>query len=435
MSLASADPTRTVLAPMSDLQRHWWAAERIAPDPGLVVTTCLSVRGELVPDTLDLACDLVARRHEALRTNFARVDGNPVQLVRDDPPEGMTWRRDLGGPTAEDRNRELGRILRQEREFRFDLATGALMRLGSVRLADDDWLVVLTVHHIVADGWALGLVLRQVSETYLRLARGEQVRLAPAPQFREWAAAERAYLATPRAAVDRDYWRRVIGGIRPIRIPFDFPPAARAPARKAVRHLRIPSALSAGLRAWTVSHRATRHMALLAVFLDVIGERTDRRDVAVTTIVNRRAAAGADELVGCLMNELVIAVERPADGSVVTLLRRVKSAVAGAYDHQDRPMSQVWRESTLSPGAVDILFVHDVAVGGDSTFGGLPVRRRPIDDADNCPAPLGRNMTLRLADDGEAISGELEYNAGVYSDATVDALTARFVERVREIVG
>jgi len=443
---SSLDPITTdtdILAPMSDLQRHWWGRERLFPDPSLVMPAMVRVRGTIDVEALGAAVRAVAQRHEALRTNFGRVDGEPVQIIRQHPLEPVTWFRDISDVPEPAQTTLLREVVDAEQSRSLDLARDPLMRLGIVRRAADDFVLVLILHHIIADGWSVDVQWRDLSREYERLlGAGPEPALstdAAAPRMRDWGAREQRVVRGPKATAEMEHWRRVLREVRPVRILGDLPDDGASPRRRRCTvRFTLPRDISAALTASTKRFRATPHMITMAAFMKLLTGRLHRNDVAVMTLFNRRAGHEVAELVGCVLNFAVIAVTVPVDGRPGPLVREVRSALLDAYENQELCAQRIWQKARFSPASVDVMFIFDqdpparerVSLGNAvlETYAEAEENER---EGDGALAP-GVKFRLRLAE-GQ-LTGAIGYDANRYSPFFIDAFLQEYVRALSETV-
>lgn len=441
------DPITTdtdILAPMSDLQRHWWGSERLSPDPSLVMPTTVRVRGAVDVATLRAAVRAVVRRHEALRTHFGRVDGKPVQIVRRHPVEPVTWFRDIGDVPEPTQTALLREVVDAERSRTLDLARDPLVKLGIVRRAANDFVLALTLHHIIADGWSVDVQLRDLAREYERLLGAGPGPTTPTdvppPRMRDWAAREQRIVRGPKATAEMGHWRRVLRDVRPMRIPHDLPhDAASSLRRRCTRRFTLPQDVSTALIASAKRFRATPHMITMATFMELLSRHARRNDVAVMTLFNRRAGDDVAELVGCILNFAVIAVTVPPDGRPGSLVREVRSALLDAYENQELCAQRIWREARFSPASVDAMFIFDqdpptkerISLGG-AVLEEIHAEAEETEREGNGAMAPGIKFRLRLA--GGQLTGAIGYDANRYSPFFIDTFLKAYVDALSKTV-
>jgi hypothetical protein len=434
-----ADPAVDIVVPMSDLQQHWWLAHRLFADPSLVLSSQVHVTGALDVDVLRDAVDKVVRRHEALRTVFARVAGTAAQVIYARPAEGIFAARTLRG-APDEVEAALQAMLRAEQRHVFALDSGPLIRVTAVDRGDLEWTILLTLHHIIADGWSAGLLWQELSTAYGYLSRDVPDPRPDdlVPQLREWTQRQRDYLAGPAATAEVEHWRPILADVKPLHIPYDFPDAASRSYRVGIARFAVPAELVAGLQRTGPELTASPNMITLAAFAAVLGEVTGRSDVAVITLLNHRGRQETNGLVGSIANEAVLAVRVPAGGDAAALVRLVRDGVLDAHENNGISAQRLWRELRFRPDAVGESFVfdHDVPSAGGMRFGGLHAELCRVHEQPGFERrrPSAQNLRLRLATANGDMTGVIEYNANLYARSTADAIAAAFLTRLAALV-
>ncbi|HEU0076107.1 MAG TPA: amino acid adenylation domain-containing protein, partial [Longimicrobiaceae bacterium] len=269
--------------PLSFAQQRLWFIDQLEPGSAAYnMPHALRLRGRFDPAVLERAVTEVVRRHETLRTVFAVVDGEPVQVVRDASPVTLPV-TDLRSLPAASREAEVRHLARDEAARPFDLAAGPLLRVSAVRLDEAEWGLLFTMHHIVSDGWSMGVLVREVSALYDALAEGREAGLPELPvQYADYAAWQRGWLAGETLEAKLGYWREKLAGAPPLlELPTDRPrPQVQHPRGASVR-VDLPAEISAGLRALSRREGATAFMTLLAAWQLLLSRYSGQEDVSV----------------------------------------------------------------------------------------------------------------------------------------------------------
>ncbi|MCZ7436790.1 amino acid adenylation domain-containing protein [Micromonospora sp. WMMC241] len=300
--------------------------ERIHPDsPNYVIPVAWRIDGHLDEETLRRALRRLAARHDALRTRFAGdtpvVEPEPaVALERVDAD---AWHEELAAE----------RIRRP-----FDLVTGPLWRATLVRLPEHD-VLLLVLHHVVADGWSLGVIARELGELYAGVAPP-----APAVRYVDFARWQRADLDPARLAAQLDGWRDALAGVPALELPTDRPRPAVLGADGATHRFALPADALRRLAAFAQDQQTTLHTVLLAAFQALLGRWSGQRDFAVGTPVAGRSRAEVENVVGFFVNTVAVRADLGGDPTVTELVGRVREATLRAYQHQDVPFEQVVAE-------------------------------------------------------------------------------------------
>lgn len=431
-----------ILAPMSDLQRHWWGRERLFPDPSLVMLATVRVRGALDVEALGTAARAVAQRHEALRTHFGSVDGRPVQIIRRHPVEPLTWFCDISDIPVPAQPAALREALDCAQRHGLDLARDPLMRLGIMRLAEKEFVLALTLHHIIADGWSVDVQWRDLAREYERLLGvGPEVRPGDGqpPRMRDWVAREQQIARGPKGAAEIEHWSRVLREVRPVSVPHDLPDDSGASRRsRCTRRFTLPSDLCAALTASAKRFRATPHMIAMAAFMRLLARRTRQQDVAVMTLFNRRAGDEVAQLIGCVLNFAVIAVTVPPDDGPGALVRAVRSALLDAYENQELCAQRLWQEARFVPASVDVMFIfdQDPPTWERVLLGGVPLEPHAETEEMECEGngALAPGIKFRLHLAEGQLTGAIGYDANRYSRSFITTFLEAYVQELSETV-
>ncbi len=413
--------------PLSFAQQALWFLDQLEPGrPTFNVAAALRVAGPLDATALGRAFDEILRRHEALRTTFATVEGRPVQVIAAPAhvPIDFVDLTDRVDPV-----REAQRLAIEEARRPFDLARGPLVRAGLLRLGADEHAVLLTMHHIVTDGWSMGVAAQELATLYGAFREGQASPLPdPAIQYADYAAWQRDWL---RGEVLDDllgYWTRQLAGVPTLELPTDRPRPAVRGSRGATRPFTLPAELAEGLHALARREGVTPFMVLLAAFQALLLRYSGQDDFAVGTPIANRNKAETEGLIGYFVNMLALRTDLSGDPSFLELLGRVRDVAFGAFEHQNLPLEAVvealphQRDPARTP-LFQVMFV-------------LQNNRMPdVSRADLALAPLvvtegtgtaKFDLTLALEEfDGEFL-GSFESSTDLFDIATIDRMIGHF---------
>ncbi len=346
--LASRAPRPSGGIPLSFAQQRLWFLERMAPgNPYYNVFGAVLFRGPLDERAFAAACNELVRLHEILRTTFAEVDGQPVQLVapRLALPLPVV---DLAGLPAGRRRPEAERIALADARRPFDLARGPLVRLTLLRLALEERVLVSTLHHIVSDGWSMSVILRSLTAFYAAFAAGRFPAIiaitGPPVQYADFALWQRSWLAGAAEERQLAWWRQRLAGLASLELPTDRPRPPRPSYRGRTLSGTLDPALAAALQALARREKVTLFMALLAGFQALLSRLARQEDVAVGSPIANRERLELESMIGFFVNTLVMRTDlsgRPSGGA---LLARVRQTCLGAYAHQDLPFERLVEE-------------------------------------------------------------------------------------------
>ncbi len=412
---------RGVAAPLSFAQERLWFLDRLAPGSAVYnVPVALRLHGSLSVPSLAAGLDGVIRRQEALRTVFPAFGDGPVQSVLPAGPFPLEQVDLTAEPDPASAALEQAAV---EARRPFDLERGPLARAVLFQLGPEDHLLLLSLHHIAADGWSLRVLLREIEAGY------ESAQEVPEPPVRyaDFAAWERELLAGERLDAQLAWWRDALAGVPAVLdLPADRPrPPVRASRGTAVP-LSLPADLVAALEGLARREGATLFMVLLAGFAALLGRSSREEDLVVGAPVARRDRPETEGLIGFFVNTLPLRARLDGDPSGRELLRRVRATALGAYDHQHVPFErlveeiQPRRDLARTPLFQVLLAVEDAP---------REPLRLPGIEASLVPVHTGTakfNLTLSLACEGEALAGDIEIDTGLFDPATAQRLAAHF---------
>ena len=325
--------TETVLLfPTSFAQQRLWFLDQLAPGSPLYNMPA-AVRLPPEPDVEALRRVLaeIVRRHEALRTTFVAIDGEPLQVVAPSLDLPMP-ELDLRDHAAGDREQEARRIIAEEAGRPFDLARGPLVRTSVLHLADDDHLLLLTIHHIVSDGWSMEVLSRELTELYAAEVGDRPSELPELEvQYTDYAVWQRRWLRGDALEEQLAYWRRRLEGAPPLHeLPTDHPRPARQAFRGASLPVHVGPSLTASLRALADRDGATLFTVLLAAFGVLLHRHSGQEDLVIGTPVANRVATETEPLIGFFVNTLALRLDLTGDPTFGELMRRVRETTTGA---------------------------------------------------------------------------------------------------------
>ncbi|GAA4545286.1 amino acid adenylation domain-containing protein [Amycolatopsis samaneae] len=395
--------------PLSFAQQRLWFLHEFEPDNVEYNTPAgFRLRGPVNVPALRTALNELVVRHESLRTVFGSEDGRGVQLVGEpaDVPLSIV---DISKG-----------LLAEEITAPFDLGAGPPFRALLVALAPllgvDDHLLVLTMHHIVADGWSMGVLAGELGELYSAAVRGERAELAPLPlRYTDFARWQRGRLAELDEQLP--YWREQLAGIAPLDLATDRPhPAVRSSRGHSVG-FTVPAPVTAGLRRLALERDASLFMVLTAAVQVLLARRSGQRDVAVGTATSGRARAELERLVGFFVNTLVI--RSTVEGTFAGLLDRVRTTVLDAFAHDEVPFERVVdavapdRDLSRTPLVQAMVLVQN-SPGGPMELAGLEVERVEL------PRPTSRfDLTFEFRERDTELVAHLEYRTDLFDEDTI----------------
>jgi len=344
---STTDAGREGMYPLSFAQQRLWFLDRLQPGTAAYsIPAPLRFDGPLRPEVLAAVLTEVVSRHAALRTTFevSPVSGDPVQVVH----QPASWSLpviDLAGLPANERKAEAWRLAQEEAGRPFDLRSGPLLRTTLLRLDAEEHLLLATLHHIVADGWSLDLLLREIGALYGALAEGWPSPLPELPmQYPEFAAWQRSWLAGEELERQLAWWRERLARPPAFELPLDRPRPPVWSFRGDVVKMELPETLAGRLERFGQGHQATPFMTLFAGFLILLHRYTGQEDLLVGTPVAGRSRVDVEELIGFFVNMLPLRVGLEGEPTFLDVLGRVRESALAAYAYQDIPFEKLVAE-------------------------------------------------------------------------------------------
>jgi|GEM_PF-1202994 len=417
--------------PLSWAQERLWFLQELAPaSTAYTMFRGIRLRGRLSIELLERAFGEVVLRHESLRTTFHELAGQPIQLVGGLPPLALLV-VDLSGLSTGSRAVEEGLRAAELSELAFDLRRGPLLRVVALRLDLEDHTLLLTMHHIVSDGWSMTVLANEVVTLYAALAEGATGRLPELPiQYADWAVWQRQWLRGEVLEAQVAYWRRHLAGAPElIELSTDRPRPAVQSFRGSVRTFTLPASLSHDLRQLARRESATLFVTLLAAFAVLLQDQTGQGDIVVGTSVANRDRLEVENLIGFLANQLALRFDLAGSPRFLDLLSRVRRIVIDGYAHRHVAFQQVVeavhprRDLSRNP-LFQVMFEmeHRSQEGESEGEIGSDRTRARVD------------LTLYLLDRGGSLDGRLEYSSDLFDSATAELLAARYERLLASIV-
>ncbi|HEU5110714.1 MAG TPA: amino acid adenylation domain-containing protein, partial [Micromonosporaceae bacterium] len=409
--------------PASLFQERMWFLEQLTGSVGgFTIPEAVRLRGPLDVTALHRALNAVVERHETLRTSFPTRDGQPVQRIaaHHHLPLEVT---DLSTLDADGRDRTLHRALAGHATQPFDLATGPLVRAHLYRLDADDHVLALAMHHIISDGWSMGVLFNELTHHYRNRT------LPPLPiQYADYATWQRQWLTGTTLHRQLDYWRRQLHHTPPLlELPTDHPrPPIQSYAGNRLT-FALPADLTRGLHRLARDHNATLFMVLTTALATLLHRYSGHTDICIGTPVANRTRVETEPLIGFFVNTLVLRVDTADNGTYTELLRHVRDTALGAYDHQDLPFERLVQElqpqRSLSHSSLFQVMVNGLPAGD------VELRLPEIDSAPLPPPEETEarfDLTLYVSERDGEVRGELVYSTALFAPARMDELVRQF---------
>jgi amino acid adenylation domain-containing protein len=421
--------------PLSLAQERLLFLSRLEADAALyIIPLAVRLEGSLDVNALRRAFTAIVARHEVLRTVLPGGGQGQPQLA--DPEEVILPLLDLRDREPKEREAELQRQVRVEARRPFELTTGPHLRATLLRLQENEHALLMSVHHVVADAWSLGVLVQELAAFYRELVGGPAASLPPLPvQYADFAHWQRETLRSGLLEAQVDYWRHRLAGAPPVlELPTDRPrPPVQGSGGATVRQTFSPKLLQ-DLGAFARREGATLFMVLLAGFKALLARYTGETDLVVGTPIANRTRKEVEALIGLFVNTLVLRTDCAGDPSLGEIVRRVRETALQAYAHQDVPFEKVVealnpaRAASHSP-LFQIAFNLQNAPLEALQLEGLTLR--PIETATNTAK---FDLALYLAETASGLRAVVEYAANLYDASTVERMLGHFGRVLEQMV-
>ncbi|HJT66776.1 MAG TPA: amino acid adenylation domain-containing protein, partial [Pyrinomonadaceae bacterium] len=421
--------------PLSFAQQRLWFLDQL--EKGSAVYNCpaaVRFHGALNIAALEQSLGEVVRRHEVLRTSFVSRDGSPAQVIASSFDLKLPL-IDLSGLPRQLLERELHRFSLLEAQRPFDLAHGPLLRTKLLRVSEAEHVVLLAMHHIVSDGWSIGVLVKEVAALYAAFAGGKQSMLEPLPvQYADYAYWERAWLQGDVFERQLEYWKQQLDGAQVLELPADRPRPPVQTYRGGYGTFNLDRQLADGLNELSRHLDATLFMTLLAAWQTLLHRYSGQQDIVVGSPIANRQRAETERLIGFFVNTLALRTNLGGNPPFAEVVRRVRETALGAYAHQSLPFErlieelQPERDASHTP-LVQVVFALQNAPQADLTA--LDLKLNYV-EGETGTAKFDLTLTLQETSDG--LSGRLEYRSDLFEPATIERLLVHYENLLRAVI-
>ena len=422
--------------PLSYAQRRLWFIDQLEGGSAEYnMPQALRLRGSLDLQALQRAIDTIVERHESLRTHFAQIEGEPVQII--EPPRAFELPlEDLSGLGEEEQRDRALEIIRREWEEPFNLATGPVLRMKLIKVSERDHVLLRNFHHIVSDGWSQSVFNREFMLLYEAFQQGRENPLRPlAIQYADFALWQRKWLDQDALARDVDYWKKQLQGIpEQLELPRDRPRQAMQTYKADYCSATLTGQQVNAVKQISQANQATLYMTLLSAFAVLLSRYSGQDDIVVGSPIANRREAQLEDLVGFFVNSLVMRVRLNPQQSFQELLADVRKTALEAYQHQDVPFERLVEvlspERSLNKTPIfQVVFALQNAPMGSQQLSGLEVERIAGDEL------LVRfDLELHVFEFENEIGFYWLFNKGLFDHARMEQMARHYVKLLDEIV-
>ncbi|HKP51511.1 MAG TPA: amino acid adenylation domain-containing protein [Chloroflexia bacterium] len=417
--------------PLSFAQQRLWFLDQWQPASAAYnIPVVMRLDGSLQEEALRKSINAIVERHEALRTTFSVAGDRPVQVIAPalDVPLPVV---DLGSVPDEKREAEAQRLVKEEARRPFDLARGPLLRARLLRLDEERHQLVLVMHHIISDGWSMGVLAQELAELYRAFAAGEAPSLRDLPvQYADYTIWQREWLQGEALQGQLDYWKgQLAGAPAALEMPTDRPRPAMLTYRGAKQPYRLTGDLAQELKGMVRREGVTMYMALLSAFTALLHRYTGQTDIVVGSPIANRTRPEIEGLIGFFVNMLALRTDLSGDPTFRELLGRVREASLGAYGHQDLPfdrlVEEMQHERNLAYHPIfQVAFVLQNAPTVALQLPGLSIANLEVDKVDMGTARF--DLMFIIEEREEGLSVEVEYSTDLFDASTITRMLEHY---------
>ncbi|HET9916389.1 MAG TPA: condensation domain-containing protein, partial [Candidatus Binatia bacterium] len=331
--------------PLSFAQQRLWFLHQLDPkSANYNISAAFRLNGNLDIAALQQSFDSLIQRHEALRTSFSIRDGEPMQIVHPASPTALSI-TDLRHVQISQREHILERHLQDHASQPFDLDQGPLFRIGVIKISKDEHVLHLSMHHIISDGWSMGVLFKELAALYSAHRAGKSSPLPDLPiQYADYAIWQRDWLQGENLDSELSYWRKQLDGLSTLQLPTDHPRPPAQTYRGSSQSMELAAELSQALKGLSQREGVTLYMTLLAAFQTLLCRYCGQQDIVVGSPIAGRNRQETEGLIGFLVNTLLLRADLSNNPSFRQLLTRVRQVALDAYDHQEIPFEKLVEE-------------------------------------------------------------------------------------------
>lgn len=427
--------------PLSFAQQRLWFLDRLDPgNPSFHIVAALKIQGQLDIQILRQCFQTIVARHESLRTTFLYQDNEISQVIREPFDWLLDENYDLSALDEAQQLQRLNEIYKDEALRSFDLTDGTesryrriclfrtrLARLSASNDSQGEFVLFITLHHIIADGWSIGILVKEISSLYEAFKQG---RSDPLPaleiQYPDFSAWQRDLLASEKIQQQLAYWKKQLTGVSILELPTDKPRPAVMRNQGLSLHFKLPPGSSQALQAFCQRSGKTSFMVLIATFQALLQRYSGQSDICVGTPIANRTHKAIEPLIGCFINTLAIRSQIAEDSNFTQLLEAVNQTSLDAFSHQDVPFEQLvdaleqHRDQSYTPIFQTMFSLENAALDYRLALENLSISRLAL-----ISNTSKYDLQLHIVE-GEELQGEIEYNTDLFEQSTIERLSQHY---------
>jgi len=422
--------------PLSFSQQRLWFLDQLEPGGALYnIPSVLRIKGRLDAAALEKSFNEVIKRHEVLRTTFGKQGDEPQQIIHPRLQLSIPF-IDLQSLSAKENAAEVERLALEEAQKPFDLATGPLLRVSLLKQSVQDYILLVTMHHIVSDNWSIGIFVHEIMHCYQAFVQNKKITLPELQvQYADFAFWQRKWLKGKTLENQIDYWRKQLKNIPPVLdFPLDFPRPSYQTSSGDYKLFNLPPVTREALNTISRQNNASLFMTMLAAFYILLQRYSGQDDICVGSPVANRNRAETEALIGFFVNTLVLRGDLSGNPSFPEFVERVKEMTLGAQAHQDLPFEtlvealQPQRDMSHSP-LFQAMFVMNNAPVEKLQLSGLEISLLEFENK-----TTKFDLILNVTETEHGLQCKLEYNTDLFKSDTMDRLITHYKTLIDQIL-
>jgi amino acid adenylation domain-containing protein len=422
--------------PLSYAQQRLWFLDQLEPNsPFYNISLALHLAGNLQVDVLEKSLQEIIQRHESLRTNFATIEGNPVQVIKPESNWQLTLVNGKDSPKYRE-EQEIKKWLEIHSHQPFDLANDSLIRATLLKLSDTEHFLLICLHHIVSDGWSMGVFIEELTTLYNAYTKGLEPLLQELPiQYADFAIWQREYLRGEIRENQLNYWQKQLAAAPALlHLPTDYPRPLQQSFQGDRIKCNLSPELSQGLNKLSREKGVTLFMTLLTAFQTLLYRYTGQTDILVGTPIANRTRSELAGLIGFFVNTLVLRTDLAGNPSFSELLKQVRETATDAYDHQDLPFEmlvealQPERNMSYTP-LFQVMFGLDNEVLNEMDLEGIKATPQPLEFK---KAKFDLSLFIQVKETG--LTAHWEYNTDLFNAENIERMNGHFLALLEGII-
>ncbi|MFI4954698.1 MAG: SDR family NAD(P)-dependent oxidoreductase, partial [Gammaproteobacteria bacterium] len=419
---------------LSFAQERLWFLQQLDPSSrAYCEVSAIEMYGVVDRNKIEAVYRQLIQRHESLRTRFIAYEDSAIQVIDD----AVDWHLDyvdLREQNEKSQQAELDNLLATESLKYFDLNAGGLFRSLLIQLTDDHWILSTTLHHIIADGWSIGVLIREFTLAYNAAINNTTYIFNPLEiQYADYALWQRHYLTSEVLDTQLNYWRRQLADAPLLNLPLDYPRPKMLQDAGSQYHFTIPAELAAALKEISKQYDVTLYMVLMSALYVLLSRYSGQNDISIGGPIANRTQFEVENIIGFFVNMVVSRINVDEPVSFVDLLQVIKSVSLEAYAHQDTPFEKivdalVKERDTSRTALFDVLLVLQNALFEIMPITGMEISLKPLD------AKIAKfDLTFEFLELNDELQGLIEYRTHLFKLSTIERMAEHFINILRAL--